>query len=327
MRRIKELRDTESGAILPFLAVILVTLLAIASFATDLGWFYLNSQRVQRAAEASALAGVVHMPQAYGTKAEPTARQVATANGYDDALPGVDVVVNPIAGEPNQIEVTITDTVPTFFLSLLGMDSQPITRTATAEYIPPLRLGSPDGQFGNSCDPKDASCPTQGNYWANIHGKYTDTRMGDAYSSYCADGSGSGSSGCSQNDGYRSRGYLYGIEADGASSFTVQFLDMAFHNISGGVTTSDNHRTGDRGCEDWGNPSPNCGQTIRTTLYAPDPSPLDVSNNTPICSYDWVPRPQIAATNAASYVWETPTGCFTVSGAQSRRVRITDPGP
>ena len=75
----------EKGAILPFVALVLLLLLGLASFAVDLGWFYLNSTRVQRAAESAALAGVIHMPQAYTTKAEPTAVQVAATNGYTTA--------------------------------------------------------------------------------------------------------------------------------------------------------------------------------------------------------------------------------------------------
>ncbi|MGZ8784618.1 MAG: pilus assembly protein TadG-related protein, partial [Acidimicrobiia bacterium] len=130
----------EDGAILPFVALVLVVLLGLASFAVDLGWFYLNSTRIQRAAESAALAGVIHMPQAYASKAEPTAIQVAATNGYVDGVDNAAITVTDglTWSEPNQIEVTISDTVDTFLLRVLGRQNQTITRSAVAEYVPPL---------------------------------------------------------------------------------------------------------------------------------------------------------------------------------------------
>ena len=193
-RRLRPKED--KGAILPFVALVLVLLLGLASFAVDLGWFYLNSVQIQRAAEAAALGGVIHMPQAYATKAEPTAIQVAATNGYLDGVDGAAITITDglTWGEPNQIEVEISDTVDTFLLRVLGRDTQTITRSAVAEYVPPLPLGSPQSQFGNSCDPNEPGCTGQPNFWANIHGRYTSTRMGDAYSSYCEDGQPNGDS-------------------------------------------------------------------------------------------------------------------------------------
>ncbi len=324
----------EKGAILPFVAVVLVLLLGLASFAVDLGWFYLNSVRIQRAAEAAALGGVIHMPQAYATKAQPTALQVAETNGYVDGVDGASItVVDGLTwGEPNQIEVEISDTVDTFLLRVLGRQSQTISRSAVAEYIPPLPLGSPESQFGNSCDPNEPGCTGQPNFWANIHGKYTDTRMGDAHSSYCEDGTGSGSSGCAQNVSWRdpavsSRkgGYLYGIEANAGNPFSIEFLDIVHHNIFGGATTNDNWRTGDRGCEDWGDSSLTCGQTVRTTLYLPDPSPLNLNDNVALCSKDWPPARQVA--EAVPYVWEAPwcTQAAPVDGVYVLQVEVLAP--
>ena len=328
--------EDDRGAILPFVALLLVLLLGLASFAVDLGWFYLNSVRIQRAAESAALAGVIHMPQAYATKAEPTALQVAATNGYVDGADGASItVVDGLTwGEPNQIEVEISDTVDTFLLRALGRPSQTITRSAVAEYVPPLPLGSPQSQFGNSCDPNEPGCTGQPNFWANIHGKYTDTRMGDAHSSYCEDGTGNGSTGCTKNVSWRDPatstrggGYLYGIEATAGNAFSIQFLDIVHHNISGGATTNDNWRTGDRGCEAWGDSSANCGQTVRTTLYAPDPSPLNLNGNVALCVKDWPPAPQVPESDP--YVWEAPW-CTTTppaDGLYVLQIEVLNPPP
>ena len=330
------MRD-ENGAIMPFVALVLVLLLGLSSFAVDLGWFYLNSTRIQRAAESAALAGVIHMPQAYATKAEPAALQVAATNGYTDGVDNASITVTDglTWSEPNQLEVTITDTVDTFLLKVLGRQSQTITRSAVAEYVPPLPLGSPLSQFGNSCDPNEPGCTGQPNFWANIHGKYTSTRMGDAYSSYCEDGQPSGSSGCTQNVSWRDpatstrgAGYLYGIEGTAGSPFAVQFLDIVHHNISGGITTNDYWRTGDNGCQQsWGDSSATCGQTVRTTVYAPDPSPLNLNGNVALCVKDWAPQPQVPESDP--YVWETPWCTITppADGLYVLQIEVLDPPP
>ena len=162
----------------------MVLLLGMAAFGTDLAWFYLNASRVQRAADAAALGGVVWLPANTGT-ANSTALATALQNGYDDADADVVVSSGAVTGEPNQLGVSVQDVVPTFFLGALGFDTMTIERSAVAEYIPPLKLGSPAGLFGNNCDPTQAGCTGQANFWANIHGWFTDTTMGDAYTSHC----------------------------------------------------------------------------------------------------------------------------------------------
>ncbi|MEX0666703.1 MAG: pilus assembly protein TadG-related protein [Acidimicrobiia bacterium] len=314
---------------MPMVAMMMVTLLGIAAFAVDLGWFYLNASRIQRAADSGALGGVVWMPADFA-QATVSANEITRKNGYRDGFDSAVITVEEVLDQPSQLQVTVTDTVPTFFLKVFGMATQTIERTARAEFVPPLPLGSPDNQFGNGCDPRQAGCTGQPNFWANIHGKYTATGMGDAFSPYCTGSS--GSSGCAQNPSFRAGGYLYGIEAPTGQQFRVNFMDMHHFNISGGQTTNDNHRTGDRGCEDWGNNNASCGQTVIATLYRPDPTPLDVSNNVVHCTYTFSPRPQVAAT--AAYTWQVPgaaglPACFRVdsalAGTYVLQIRVAEP--
>jgi hypothetical protein len=321
--------ETEAGVALPLVALMLVTLLGIAAFGIDLGWFFLNASRIQRAADAGALAGVIYMPTDF-PQADIVAHQITRTNGYEDGVDSAVVVVSPVINEPVQLQVTITDTVPTFFLKVFGMVDVNITRTARAEFVPPLPMGSPDNQFGNSCDPTQAGCPAQPNFWANIHGRYTNTVNGDAFSSQCK---GSVGAPCANlNPTYRDDtsarpGYLYGIEANGNASFTVEFNDVAFHNSSGGLPNGDYVRTGDNLCSS--SSSAACGPTMRVALYAPDPTPLDVSDATLLCTQDIAPQPQIAPT--APYSWANPAGCFTVvnpsSGIYVVQVRALGSGP
>lgn len=313
-------------------AISMVVVLGLAAFGTDLAWFYLNASRVQRAADAGALAGVVWLPSQTGT-ANTTAFAVAKQNGYDDATPDVTVTSGVVPGESNQLMVSVQDVVPTFFAKILGFKQMTIKRSAIAEYIPPLKLGSPTNQFGNSCDPTQSGCTGQANFWANIHGKWTDTQYGDAYSSYCATGVGSNKD-CAQNPIARAGGYLYGIEK-GTGSFTIQGLDLNFKNASGSQATGDNIRTGDRGCEDgsWGggaSTSGSCGATMQIRLYAPDPTPLDVSDNTLLCSVNIPPSAQVAPGGPSTYTWVAPDSqtCWTQSGTgiYVLQIRMVDPG-
>jgi len=320
---IRMAREEDRGAALALVAASMVVLMGMAAFGSDLAWFYLNASRVQRAADAAALGGVIWLPAQPGT-ANTTALDIALRNGYDDSEADVTVVPNPVSGEPNHLEVTVTDVVPTFFARILGFHTMTISRTATAEYIPPLKLGSPDNQFGNSCDPEEfTGCGS--NFWANIHGKWTSTVMGDAYASWCA--TANDNPGCAQNPIARSGGYLYGIES--GSSFTLQFNDLAFHNTSGGSPTSDNIRTGDRGCEDWGpSNAATCGPTMHVALYAPDPTPLDISDNAVLCQADIPPQPQVPVTNGYSFSAPDGQSCWTQSGSGIFivEVRHIDPG-
>ena len=319
-------KDDDKGAALALVAASMVVLMGMAAFGSDLAWFYLNASRIQRAADAAALGGVIWLPGQPGT-ADSTALDIAMRNGYDDGLIDVDVLPAAVAGEPNKLQVTVRDIVPTFFAKVLGFDTMSISRTAVAEYIPPLKLGSPDNQFGNSCDPTQPGCTGQPNFWANIHGKWTATSMGDAYSSWCT--SQTDDPACPKNTSppARTGGYLYGIESTG--SFTVQGNDLAFHNTSDGNPTSDLIRTGDRGCEDWGpSAAPDCGPTIIANLYAPDPTPLDVSDNALLCTAVLPPQPQVPAT--AAYSWTEPDGdpCWTQSGSgiYVLQIMVQDPG-
>jgi hypothetical protein len=278
--------------------------MGVAAISADLGYYYLSASRIQRAADAASLAGVVHLPQQPGT-ASSTAIEIALLNGYEDGEVASNTTVSPTAISATQLEVRISTEVDTFFARVLGWDTMTIGRTAVAEYIPPLRLGSPSNKFGNdpSCYTTNPDCA--GDFWANIHGRQTDTRQGDAFSSFCADGEGASDS-CAQNPTYRSTGYLYGV-VPGASSFTVETLDMAFHNDSGGVQNGNEHRTGDHNEFCSGCPGP----TTTLNVYAPDATPLILeADNPPVCTATYAPQPQIEPDDDApfadpSWVWDT----------------------
>ena len=286
-KRLRELRTrSEQGATLVLLASLLVVLLGAAAMAADLGWLYLNGLRTQQAADAAALAGVVHMPDDFPS-ASKAAIDVAASNKYRDTSLGGGATVTPapMAGSEHQLEVTVARPVDTFFMKVFGIDTVNVSRRAVAEYVLPLPMGSPEPYFGN--DPQLDNWP---NFWGNIHGRYTGRGMGDLYSSACLDWTTSPS--CPETPTFRERGYTYGIEVpEGASNLIVELLDPAF--VRGG---GDPFWTGDQGqgCSGYG-AAQTCdgdpGPTTIFSLYGPDPTPLDLSDNELKCQTPYAPRP------------------------------------
>ena len=270
--------ESESGVTLPLVALMMVTLLGLAAFAVDLGWFYLNASRIQRAADASALAGVIHMPND-PTEASTLLTRSPRRNGYEDLeIPGTyptvvrrRAVASPrSSGSPSPIEV------PTFFLKVFGMSSQVITRTAQAEFVPPLPFGSPENQFGNSCDPDTVrlrrSTELLGQHPWPLHRHDQRRRLliclprhdGVALRSQRANPT-------FRDDSTRGPAISTGSKPDGASSFTVEFIDIVFRNISGracpvNTVTTTNPDRRSRLRADWGAPA-HCGPTVRVALY------------------------------------------------------------
>lgn len=273
-----DVRERESGAALLWVAGALTVLLTMAAFAVDLGWIYLNSSRLQAAADAAALAGVVHLP-GFPDSADADAALAAGANYFPiGARTSMDTRVR---GD-NQFEVTLASEVDTFFLNVIGMDTVTVSRMAAAEYIKPVALGSPSNQFGG---------PGQ-NFWAAINGRYTEIQQGDPYASLCINHSSTPET-CSgpTNPLYRPGGYYYAVEVfPGSSGLSVQFYDGGHYMRSG--------------CSDWCSgssdpsdtswrwnmwPSDRRGVELEYRLYEPDQTPLDPTDNTDLRCSDKFP--------------------------------------
>lgn len=293
-----KLRDRDKGVALPLIASMIVVLIGLSAFAIDLGWIYLSSSRVQRAADSAALAGVVFLP---GDIAGVNARTVegANANGYDVGS----VNGSPVAGggadslawtalADNRLQVTLDSEIPTFFIKVLGIDSISLSRTATAEYVKPVPLGSPDPCFGigsGAAVGEDCNPATAQNFWAAISGPYTNKFNGDQYSTrwWCE-------TGCwgppeNVNSEYRSSGYYLGIEVpSGVGDLDVDIFDAAFWDRGDfEIQTGDNEQ------------DTNGGADTHFQLYNYDSTPLDPSDNSPIpgCRFD-------LSSNTSGYDWQ-----------------------
>jgi len=109
----------DRGQTLVVVALLLTMLLGFVGLAVDVAWYELNLIRMQRAADAAALAGVVYLP-GNPTAANNAALAEATQNGYTNGAAGVSVVSQPDPINNKMLGVTIQATVQTYFARIFG---------------------------------------------------------------------------------------------------------------------------------------------------------------------------------------------------------------
>lgn len=143
--------ERSRGQILILFVMAIFVFTGMVALVIDVSWYWVNSLRVQRAADAAALAGVVQLPTnpngAGG--AFSLARLEATKNGYADAVGGV--TVTPVQDPPvlgRRLIVTVSAPVDMFFMRIFGINTITSTRTSKAEFVLPVPMGSPEAWYG-----------------------------------------------------------------------------------------------------------------------------------------------------------------------------------
>lgn len=192
---VRRRRTGDHGYALALTALLLVPMMAAASVAVDLGSRYAEAAKIQRAADAAALAGVAVLPKGLSA-ATAEAQQVAARNGYvHDPANGVRVDVTQVGAE--RLKVTIRDgEVAEFFGALFG-GPQHVTRSATAKYVRAISLGSPRNFLGTGdllgsstggdmrqlvgFSSESATAGLRENYWLAISGQCSSKENGDRF--------------------------------------------------------------------------------------------------------------------------------------------------
>jgi hypothetical protein len=137
-------------------ALMFVLLIGVSGLAIDAAFAYTYSVALERAAASAALAGVPYLPQSYnlpvgGPNAQTRATAEAKRNQVDPTNAACKCSISfGLANNNQNLVVAITKTVPTFFMQALGVNPFDITRTAEAGFRAPIRLGSPDNEFGST---------------------------------------------------------------------------------------------------------------------------------------------------------------------------------
>lgn len=195
----------DGGIIMVWIATMLTMLMAFAGFAVDAGNWYHTAGRMQRAADAGALAGAVFMP-GDPTNAKAIAKDVVTGNGF--SLAQGDTVTVGQGDRPSQLKVTITHSVRNYFTPLLGLPTTTITRSAVAEFQGKIPMGSPDNRLAS--DPETGFDP---HYWVNVAGPNSTKVSGDRFGAKVCDSAvySCSASSTPNNTEYSTDGYTFTV--------------------------------------------------------------------------------------------------------------------
>jgi Flp pilus assembly protein TadG len=227
-RRFAAKSRRERGVVLIWFALMLIVLMGFAGFAVDLSNWWLQAERLQRAADSGAHAGVIYLP-ADLAGATSTARAEVAKNGYRTSGSGANASIT-VSQEPNpnRLRVGLTTTVDTFFVRLLGVEDVTLTRQAVAEYVSPVPMGSPQNKLGNDPDGLDGG--TQ--LWVGAAGPRTGKQQGERYGTKVCEktefGCSSGSS-----DEFSSEGYTYAVKVKSVPNgepLRIQIYDATYVN-------------------------------------------------------------------------------------------------
>lgn len=148
---------SESGAVLVITALSLTTIISILGFAIDVGHFFFVKRDLQNAVDAAALAAAIEVKTCSGTAScttmQTAAQNALVENGVTAGTTltncsgsvgsGVTLTLNdppcalssdPNSGKANYTEAVVTEQVPTYFASLIGLKTVSVTARAEAAH-------------------------------------------------------------------------------------------------------------------------------------------------------------------------------------------------
>ena len=203
----------EKGYVLIMAALLLLPLLAFAGFAVDIGSWYTYANRMQRAADAAALAGVVWMPndekaeQVASRRRRPTASTTPPRTSRSPSPPSATGGCGSYIHGHDRAHVLL-DGLPE-----RGRHQTPGPRRVRAS----VPMGSPDNTLGNDPDTWSASGYTRPYYWLNVARRDLEKHQGDRYTANDCTGTYTGcstSSASGENLDYSESGYFYRLHVD-----------------------------------------------------------------------------------------------------------------
>lgn len=232
----------EKGYVLVLVALMILPLVGFTGFAVDLGSWYGRAAQIQRASDASALAGVQKLPNLPAAIA--AAKSVAAQNGFVDGVDGITVTVVQVPDINAKLSVTIQDSKAAQYFTNMFRSNVTIKRTGTAQFLKPLQMGSPKNFLGTgsqfmqggssgSCGSNTADKCFRENFWLAASGGCASKENGDRLLA-TTDGNyfsrGFSCSGGNTNPEYDSTGYFYAIEfaQNMTGTYRVDIFDYGY---------------------------------------------------------------------------------------------------
>ncbi len=116
----------------------LIALCALVGLAADTGYFFDYKRKMQTAADAAALAGAEQLRRVGNGQIVSAADAAAASNGFTNNVSGTSIAVHipPSSGyytsDGSYVEAIITQTRPTLFMGILGLQSAKVSARAVA---------------------------------------------------------------------------------------------------------------------------------------------------------------------------------------------------
>ena len=238
IRRVREKHGSERGFYMIWFALTMVMLMGFAGLALEFSRWDSLGNRIQKAADAAALAGAVFMPENIGNLAFTTAKTTASKNGFTHGSDGVVITTAP-GSLANQLKVTISVPTKNPFGAIVGYSDSTIVRSAVGEYQLSQNLGSPENSFGNDPETCPGTEPCFPNFWGNIFGPSSPKGNGDAIQSVGPNNNSNlcptSTDNCASNvnKDYSAAGHFYGIDvpAGATGALNVRIFDPAFVHV------------------------------------------------------------------------------------------------
>ena len=129
-------RHSQLGQALVLATLATLVLTGVVGLAIDMGYLRYTKRRLQTAADSAAIAAASELRGDF----MGAARNDSKSNGFENGVDGVKVDVSnppndpPFAGSnyKSYVEVQVTQSAPTFFMRVFGVNSAPVGATATA---------------------------------------------------------------------------------------------------------------------------------------------------------------------------------------------------
>ncbi len=233
--RARSPRRRDSGVVAVLTALLLGIFLGMAGFVLDVGHWYLVKAQTQKAADAAALAGAAHLPNDEAGAATD-AKAYAAFNGFSNG--GATTVTSATTGIPGQYTAQVSTKVDNWFTGVFGVPTTTITSSSNAEYIAPVRMGSPCNRLGddpnNEATRDSTACPSgSAQLWVDVNSPETQKGNGDPIqSTACTVGNDNCVAGTPPvNTDYRPEGYFYDITVKKRALMTIELFDAVFVGV------------------------------------------------------------------------------------------------
>ena len=151
----------QRGQMLVVFVLAIILIVGLVGLVLDVRWYWANSLRVQRAADAAALAAQSCPRSRPGLRPDRAGRRPRRTGmprylgGTSGPSTSVTGTVRPrTATNRTRMNVTISAPVGTFFMRLIGISSITATRTSKAQYALPVPMGRPETATACSAMPQ-----------------------------------------------------------------------------------------------------------------------------------------------------------------------------